>query len=388
MMKESKYHIENNRVIFRETFNSLQETISNGASVTNVTFSKGVGEFNGTNSGISYERLSETGTISVRLVFTIGATIPNGMLIDFRGAAGGIGYIQVNTSALISTGGAVKYLNGELGSALVINTTYEAVVVASGISFHPLGDMSVGVNYFGVGEYLGSIDLIEIYNYALTAEEVANLYSGKRFHDINAHREVLNLSAQTGSIAERLGATLTNTATTVVKDSEVNTMSFNGTTSKVDCGVPDTLVGDKTFVFWMKPYGLGESDGESDSGCIFHNGKLYLRMGSSGRLYLVNDVTFRYSPNNICPLWEWSFIVITRDEVVPSIWYRNGAAAGAGSGTDAAPVAGTTNLIVGNNTGGTLAYDGLINDLRIYDGLLSAAEVSQLFSNERAKYNV
>jgi len=161
-------------------------------------------------------------------------------------------------------------------------------------------------------------------------------------------------------------------------------MSFNGTTSKVDCGVPDTLLGDKSFVFWMKPYGLGESD----SGCIFHNGKLYLCMGSSGRLYLVNNVTFRYSPNNICPLWEWSFIVITRDEVVPSLWYRNGAAAGAGSGTDAAPVAGTTNLIVGNNTGGTLAYDGLINDLRIYDGLLSAAEVSQLFSNERAKYNV
>ena len=50
------------------------------------------------------------------------------------------------------------------------------------------------------------------------------------------------------------------------------------------------------------------------------------------------------------------------------------------------PTAGTTNLLIGNNSTSSATFDGLIESVVIYDGLLTAAEISQLWSNEKKNY--
>ena len=521
-MKESKTHIERpKRVIFSETFADEQSVRRNGGTPTNVTFSKGVGEFNGTSSEIEYPSDNLGTAFSIRIIFNLNTVdVVHGLMGNLL-VAGDREYIGVtntnllrwrNSDALVSDG----------GTALELNTNYEAVfVITDGAQIIYLNGISDGTGARAVTKwdwvvignigdndswYSGNIDLVEIYNYALTAKEVANLYQGKRFHDINAHKEQLgpeliingtfdedanwikgtgwtiiggkavaiacsgnlqqdavgtigklykitytiseyssgsvrlvngaasppkaadgtysfyllassvnvwmdpvatpfngkidnisvkedlvsnsledlNLSAQTGSIAERLGATLTNTATTVVKDSEVNAMSFNGTTSKVDCGVPDTLVGDKTFVAWIKPYSWGE--GTLGRGKIISNTKLEWSVWGFTEGMLFRRDGQEASATGAITLNKWQFVVAASDAVGDGQLYVNGISTGpvANNGT---PAAGS-NIFIGNETTGARAFDGLINDLRIYDGLLSAAEVSQLFSNERAKYNV
>ena len=78
-----------------------------------------------------------------------------------------------------------------------------------------------------------------------------------------------------------------------------------------------------------------------------------------------------------------SFVTVTSTGTVT--FYTNGelnkAAQEAG-----AMVAGTTNLIIGNNNAENSTFDGLINGVRIYDGILTAQEISQVYSSEKERY--
>ena len=185
----------------------------------------------------------------------------------------------------------------------------------------------------------------------------------------------------------QINTAVVNTATTVFKDGAVRAMS-NSINSKIDCGDPDGvgMIGDRTFVWWWKPY---RDHSDASDRRIFENGKLRIRTGGNRRLYILNDgVTFRYSAVNYWTNNEWIFCVLTRAAIGTTILYKNGEEHGPSSGTDGTPVVGTTNLIVGNTDALGLGINGLLGDVRIYSGLLSAAKISQLFSNERKKYGI
>ena len=72
--------------------------------------------------------------------------------------------------------------------------------------------------------------------------------------DPGAITEILNVGAPLGVIKERWGATLTNTAVTLFQDGDVNAMEFNGVNSLINCGTMDPLIGDKSFVLWLRGY--------------------------------------------------------------------------------------------------------------------------------------
>jgi len=196
--------------------------------------------------------------------------------------------------------------------------------------------------------------------------------------------KIFETQFEKGSYISRQGDVGTPTAVTFKRTEKGLVGLFNGTTSKIDCGTPDTLVGDITCVAWIKPYSWGE--GTLGRGKIISNTKLEWSVWGFTKGMLFRRDGQEASATGAITLNKWQFVVAASDAVGDGQLYVNGISTGpvANNGT---PAAGS-NIFIGNETTGARAFDGLINDLRIYDGLLSAAEVSQLFSNERAKYNV
>jgi hypothetical protein len=386
-MKESPFHIEDHRLLFRETFSSEQSVRRNGGTPTGdaVSFSNGVGTFGGSNDYIAYPGIYYSVTGSVRIVFKSDITVTSRVLMDFRGSASGAGFISgLGSPERMRGSTGTEYVNGIATDAITLGEWNDFIV--TGISFQCAGNIIVGANYLLGGDFTGDIDLIEIYLGILTAEEVSNLYEGKRFTELTGQAEVLNISAQSGSIIDRWGATLTNTDVGVVKQGDARCMLFNGSTSKLDCG-------DITIHLWFKAYGYGENN----LGLLLNNGgpnlgtdsklSIYIISAIPARIYMrSNTATLVHSGSGVYSFNEWACLTITRTSTGVTNFYINGVAAGSADQAGGTPEANTTNLIIGNDATGIKTWDGLISGVRIYSGLLTAAEISQMYTNERASY--
>jgi len=383
MAKESKYSSENRRKIFYETFNDEQTVRKNGGLPTAVTFAEGAGTFNGTSSDIIYSTIFN-GTYSVRILLTSLTPVNLRYLADFRGS-GGTSYLRMLTGFdLQSVGGGTVYVDG-IATTTITSETKEIVV--SGMSLD--GPVTIGSYFDGSGgSATAGFDLFEIYNYTLTAEEAANLYENRRFKGLvpsGGVSTILDVSAQSGSIIDRWGNTLTNTSTSIVKSTPGYVMEFDGSASKVDTGVPDTFVGDKTLTVWINL----RSYGEGTEGRIFDNGKLMWYVNdTSDRLNLTSEgVTIVTSTTDSLSLNKWLHVCVTREADGTANFYVNGVLASAPDLDSGLPSSGTDTYI-GNNDGGTRAFDGFMGPVRVYDSILTIAELNQLFSAERNKYQV
>jgi len=369
--------VENNRVVFRETFDDEFSVRRNGGTPTDVTFSNGVGVFDGVSTNIIYNKPIK-GTYSVRLRFK-SINVTDGYLLDFRMSGAGQGYMYFLSPGIVEgAGGGTAYVDG------VHKTPYEAFAVSNSTKeivitemiINTWTDFHIGEALNGLGHGTFELDLFEIYNYTLTAEEVENLYSNRRHRDIGQANEILNVSAQSGSIIDRQGNTLTNTATTVVKDGDARVMLFDGSSSKVDCGEPHDLTGDITAVTWFKPYSY------INYNRIVGNGK-FVVMAHSSQLYGQSDGSTSHIIS-LDVLNKWTMLVCVRKSSGLMSFYINGVLSGAADQDSGTPTAGT-NIIIGS-PGGENIWDGLISDVRIHSGILSAAEISQLYTNEKHKY--
>jgi hypothetical protein len=181
-------------------------------------------------------------------------------------------------------------------------------------------------------------------------------------------------------------SSITNTVVTLKKNGERNVMSFNGTTSKLDCGNYDTLVGHKSFIAWVKPYSFGENS----LGNIINNSKVVFGIYIvNARVYFNSDgSTNMYSANNSITLNKWNFVVVNRTSVGITNIYINGVLSGIANQSSGTPSAGTTNITIGNNSAGSLTQYGLIDNVRVVNGILTPAQIAQLYSSERKFYNV
>lgn len=209
------------QVIFSENFNDEQSTRKNGGVPTDVTFSQGKGTFDGSGSSIFYYGKSVEGTFSVRIRCNPTSFAANRVLFDNRGddaSGAGIIYTNITTGDVTTIGGGISYVNGEVGVTVTAGEYNEIIVTGIGLQRGSNDRISVGVNYADVGQLLGDIDLIEIYQGTLTAEEVSNLYHGNRYikPSVNQDRGVgtkFNGSNQYAYVADN-GALDINQATT------------------------------------------------------------------------------------------------------------------------------------------------------------------------------
>jgi len=185
----------NYKPIFRETFNDEATVRRNGGEITAVTFAEGKGTFNGTSSKINYN-LGLNGTYSVRVICNPTSFTTYRWLFDCRGSSyNGVGSVYLNTGdGVVNKTSGTSYVKGVASSTIVAGVSNEIVI--SGITLRQgtgSNKTLIGSEFSNSLEFLGTIDLFEIYEGTLTASEVANLYNDRW------NTEVTGLDGQAGS---------------------------------------------------------------------------------------------------------------------------------------------------------------------------------------------
>ena len=405
-MKKSKTHIEfPKHIVFRETFNSEAEINERTGVVTNVTLSNGIATPSSGN--IVYERRQlPQGAFSIRSVFKADLSSNGTLFADSYDT-------NKWTRLKINTNGSMSLYNDNAGSSIsslgiiTTNTWHDVVITndfsgSSNIKFYVDGELmntnsqtSVWGNFnrlFDRGDgaadfFVGEVGLFEIYNYVLSAEEISNLYNNRRFQELIGQTEILNVSAQSGTIIDRWGATITNTAGTISRDGEANVMLFDGATSKLTLDDEIIGTGAVSLVAWVKPLGIGEGA----AGRIMTNDKaIFAITDPTNKQFVFSSdgySTWKESANGAWVTGEWCMAVVTRTAAGVANIYVNGVLNGTANEASGTPVAGTTNLILGNNNAGGTTFDGYQSDYRIYSGILTAVEISQLYTSEKRKYH-
>ena len=355
---------------------------------TDVTFSQGKATYNGSSTIITNNNYI-TGMQTIRIKFNSGSSPNSGYFWDSR-SLGGTTFIRTNGNIISFAGFSTVYLNNVItttNSAILDNTDYEFVGVLT--STENISGQTFGIQSKDSFLFDGNLDFFEVYNRALTANEAKNLYEDKYHKGIpiktSAATQILNIDSSLGGLADRWGNVITNTAVTTVRDGDIYAQLYDGADSKLDTGSDLTGTKDVTLAAWVKVY----SYGEGSNGMIFNNGKLYLSAFLTGNRFINTSdgaVTFGVAADDSIILNVWQLICITRTSSGATNFYVDGVLSGSANQDSGTPAAGTTNIIIGNNNGQTETFDGLINAVRIYDGLLSAQEISQIYTSEKERY--
>lgn len=158
---------------------------------------------------------------------------------------------------------------------------------------------------------------------------------------------------------------------------------FNGVDSKIDLG--SDMISDKTVTImgWIKPYGWG-----AFGNFVYTNGKVicWVRDTEDNIGFSSNGSTTTKSATNSITLNKLQFVAITRESDGTVNFYigdKNTAPvlSGTADQDSGTPEAGTTSVILGNNSGATRTFDGLIPVLKCVENVLSLQEITRFWSS-------
>lgn len=270
-----------------------------------------------------------------------------------------------------------------------------------------------GFNYADV-----TIDNVKVFNYALSQAQVAYDYNGGL---PSAHYQmdectgttIYNnaVNAQGGAFGVNgtwSGASGGNTSAGTCTTSGAwfngatgkfnSSLDFDGTDDAVSVtnasiiDLNDNLRNAFTFSTWIYP----NSDGEGDVGKIFYkNASTYCQTDSDDGTFvdiqcqvdLATDASLNVA--DACRLNQWCHVAFSwtndsDDEV--TIWI-NGVATTSSAANSGDTAADTANLIIGGNATGasnTNAFDGQIDDFRVYPYELTAAQIKMVINQAAA----
>jgi hypothetical protein len=172
--------------------------------------------------------------------------------------------------------------------------------------------------------------------------------------------------------------TLTNGLHTVVGKIG-QAMEFHGGADYVDIAsdfIPRKAV---TISVWV----YGRSNGGLGNGRIFDNGALVLKVPNAERLTFSSDGrgTEASSGYGSFNLNVWTHVVVMRTSTGVTNFYIDGVLSGTANQNSGTPAAGRGHVSIGNaipSDRTDVGWDGLIDDMRIYDRALSAEEIKRL----------
>jgi hypothetical protein len=193
-MSYRRYKNSDKSLVFAEYFNSEQEVRRNGGVPTDVSFDKGAAQFDGADSVIQYEGINVTSPFSFRCIATFDAAVDvSDVISQFDGSGGALLlYVSGQLRFYSSVGGSYANITTGTGRHEIVCTydgttsrIYANNVEGASVSgtTPPLSqrDTFLGMRYDTTNELEGSLEFVEIYNKALTAEEVSNLYNDARY---------------------------------------------------------------------------------------------------------------------------------------------------------------------------------------------------------------
>ena len=151
---------------------------------------------------------------------------------------------------------------------------------------------------------------------------------------------------------------------------------FNGTTSLLTTESDFIGTSACTIMGWIKPTGWGENDG----GRIIDNGKLLFWLNNAGRqaLSISSDAsTIAESAPNSIILNKKQHIAVTRTSASPARvnFYIDGILSGTANASSGNAAGGTSNIVIGNRLAGDRTFAGTIDDLQVYNRVLSTNEI-------------
>ena len=259
--------------------------------------------------------------------------------------------------------------------------------------------------YSGGEPTYGTIDDFRFYNRALSATEVALLYASGKANVGHANTTSISsglvgywpldgstINWKTGTVSDMSGQgnngsqISLSTTTSVVAGKIGQALKFGGGVKVQTTSVSSIPSGGsaRTVSAWIKPTGTGGTILSTNAA----SGQKYIvSMGNSGGTWYLftdgvnggNNITVTGS--QIAPLNQWSHIIFVLDGSNGWSYYLNGNYVKSGTFGIAINTAAPTSVTIGDRLDVpiTYAFNGAIDDTRIYNRALSAAEIAQLY---------
>lgn len=253
----------------------------------------------------------------------------------------------------------------------------------------------------------GSLDDVRLYNRALSNTEIAQLAaqgSANIAHSNTATQTGLNsgligywtfdgpnMNWKTGQVFDSSGqnktgfvsAMSTTSSPTIGKAGQA--LKFNGSTTVINnFNSSISPVGSRTVAAWIKPTGTTRAGivGTRDISGVNTGWVLTTNRTTAGNLTYFHNGIIAESAAGL-QVGVWSFVTATYDSSSGIVTlYANGKQLSTTSGFSADLSSATNGALgaeYGNAVGGGVVYNGSIDDLRIYNRVLSASEVQQLY---------
>ena len=204
--------------------------------------------------------------------------------------------------------------------------------------------------------------------------------------------KIFDFDARKGSLLDQVSK-VQGVATDVEfkRDSRGLASRFNGSSSKIDTGTD--MIGTKavTVCGWFRFFAWGET---GDYGRILDNGSTIVFIRDFGAIGTTSSAsTEAYSVNYSIALNRWQFASITRESDGTVNFYigdknTSPSLSGTADQDSGTPVSGTTNVIIGNNNAQTRTFDGNIESINVYEGILSLSQITDIYNKSLNSYGI
>jgi hypothetical protein len=264
-----------------------------------------------------------------------------------------------------------------------------------------------GLRYFKAGVY----DNANVVGFTMTIDDL------EFWEGVNKNREQSTYDSNYKAVYHLQGNSTDSTAygndgtdTSVDWEQQNNSVGLvaDGANTKVDSGsdtsVDDMLDNGGHVSVWINP----KSDGEGSSGRIIGKGSGWFieTIGESGGFV---KLEFTYGFDTTDAKWETAAIVpintLTKVDVYynddgsstpnPTMWINglkytvdNGGLTETSTGSTSSVSDASGNLIIGNNSGSTLTFDGLIDEARVSDKQRLSSEVITTYNAEKSDSDI
>jgi hypothetical protein len=403
-------------------------TLTNGPTWTTGKYGSAV-QFDGTNDYIS---IADSSSLSPGAGnYTVSAWVkttanPGTNPVIFRNTGNGSGTVQL--AFVAGTGKMQCFYRDDSGNSINITTLgsalndgswhyvscvrsgTSAIAYVDGIQIGSSTNVSLGtITTTGSGKYIGSIDTssqlwngsidrVQIYNYARSADQIAYDYNrgapvgwwkmdecqGTTVNDASGFGNSGTLTV--GASGTQTLAGTCNTASTAWGNGasgKVNSsLNFDGTNDYVSTAAFSPFAAAGTQTSTLSWGGWFYSSTFASTTLMEKATEFSITTGAGGgpscKLYTSGLFrTVAASTINL-PTNTWNHVMCTQNGTTGKIYINGNLVA---SGTNGAPVAASSIMYLGRDTGGTQFYTGQIDDIRLFNYTLTAAQVRKLYNN-------